>query len=704
MNLSLPDWLVILIPLAFIALIVVKTRKYTRSVAAFMSADRVAGRYLVATATGEAGYGAVWVVAYFEQFYVGGFTQPWWLLANNAVWLFILLSGFVIYRYRESRVMTMAQFFEVRYSKKFRLFAGGLAFVSGLLTYGIYPAVGARFFVYFCGFPETVHLGSHAVPTYALVMVLLLLPGMLITCIGGQLTLMIVTCLEGIASLIFFMVIAATLIYLFSWNDVSSAMLAVPPGHSLFNPFNASATQDFNMWFILIAIFANAYGWQSNQAGHGFRSAAINAHEQKMGAILGPWRNEVRTLLLIILSISAYCFLHHPKFSAGATSVQEVIDRIANPALQGQMRIPTALGLMLPVAVKGMFAAVMLFTLISTDATMMHSWGTIFVQDLIVPLRKRPMTTRNHLLVLRLAVIAVAVFAFLFSLLFKQTDYILMFIAFAGAVFSGAGAAIIGGFYWKKGTVAGAWGAMIGGAAVSLGGMLLQQNWKAAVYPWLSQSNPGVLSGMKVLIEDVLSRHVVGLNWTVGPEKFPLSGQWVWFFSIVTAIVLYVTLSLLTCRGDFNLDRMLHRGKWAVAGEQHVAPVERKRRFSWKLLLGITPEFTKGDMAISISLFVYRFSWFLVFAGITAWNLVHPWSDASWASFFHYTYIVLPFALGTVITVWFTWGSLKDVVELFRRLKTVTENPLDDGTVAAHHNLSDDPKASLLLKPEGSDK
>ena len=299
MNFTPIDWMMVLVPLGFIALVIVKTRKYTRSVAAFMSADRIAGRFLVATATGEAGYGAVWVVAYFEQFYVGGFTQVWWLLANNAIWLFILLSGFIVYRYRESRVMTMAQFFEVRYSKAFRLFAGGLAFVSGMLTYGIYPAVGGRFFVYFCGFPETIHLGGHVIPTYVVVMLLLLLPGMLITCVGGQLTLMIVTCLEGIASLIFFMVIAATLIILFSWHDVSTSMLAVPQGHSLFNPFNSSATQDFNMWFILIAIFANAYGWQSNQAGHGFRSAAINAHEQKMGAILGPWCNEVRTLMLI---------------------------------------------------------------------------------------------------------------------------------------------------------------------------------------------------------------------------------------------------------------------------------------------------------------------------------------------------------------------------------------------------------------------
>ena len=458
MNMHLLDWLVVLVPLALVILIGGKTRKYTGSVAAFMAADRIAGRYLVATASGEAAFGAIAAVAAFEQFFVGGFSLSWWLLANNAVWLFILLSGFITYRYRESRVMTIAQFFEVRYTKAFRICAGLLVFASGLITYGIYPAVGGRFFVYFCGFPDTLHLGTFTVPTYAVVMGLLLLPGVALTCIGGQLTLMVVDCVEGLISLVFYLCVAVALMFEFRWQQIAESMTDRPPGQSLFNPFDTGATQDFNLWFMLIAIFVAAYGWQSNQAGHGFRSAAFSAHEQKMGAILGPWRNEAKNLMLTILSICAYCFLHHARFSDGAAAARQTLSQIDNPALRTQMEVPAALGLMLPVVIKGMFAAIMLFALISTDATMMHSWGTIFVQDLIVPLRKEPMGTRQHLLLLRLAVAGVALFAFLFSLFFKQTQYINMFFAYAGALFSGAGAVIIGGFYWKKGTVAGAWG------------------------------------------------------------------------------------------------------------------------------------------------------------------------------------------------------------------------------------------------------
>ena len=168
------------------------------------------------------------------------------------------------------------------------------------------------------------------------------------------------------------------------------------------------------------------------------------------------------------------------------------------------------------------------------------------------------------------------------------------------------------------------------------------------------------------------------------------------FFAIVTSVALYVGFSLLTCREDFNLDRMLHRGQWAIKGEHHVAPTTIPRKISWRLLLGITPEYTASDTTISVSLFVYRFAWFAVFAVITTWNILRPWPEQWWVNFFHATYVIMPFAIGIVVTVWFTWGGLRDLRRLFIRLKTVSENPLDDGTVSHHHNLGEEAVAPRL--------
>ena len=692
MNLTSLDWLVLIVPVLVIAWIAMKTRRYTRSVADFMAANRCAGRYLVATAQGEASYGAANVVAQFELFFLAGFTYAWWLTFNNIVWLFILLSGFIIYRYRESRVLTLAQFFEVRYSKPFRIFIGILVFTSGLLMYGIYPAVGARFFVYFCGFPESFQIFGATVQTFIPIMVLLLVPGVLLTTMGGQLTLMVVDCVEGIISLIFYLCIATALMVMFSWADISGAMQR-PDGHSLFNPFNASANSEFGFWFVMIAIFVNAYGWQSSQVGHGFRSAAINAHEQKMGAILGPWRNEVRTLMLTVLCICAIAFLATP---AGSAAVSDALANVKGTALENQLRTPTALGEMLPPVIRGMFAAIMLFALISTDCTMMHSWGTIFVQDIIVPLRKRPMEMRQHVNLLRFAVVAVALFAFVFSATFKQVTYINMFIAITSALTAGLGACIIGGFYWKKGTTSAAWAAMIGGALVAVLGEAFSLSWKGSLYPWLLVNASGFLDSANWLLRDVISATIPNLNWDVNPNAFFLNRQWIWCFAVLVAIASYLGVTFLTYRTDFNLDRMLHRGPYAIAGEHKIAEsAMTRRKFSFSRLIGITPEFTAGDKAISLSLFIYRIAWFVVVAVVTVWNLprVVPeswhWPEHWWVNFWQVTGIWLPFIIAIVMVVWFTWGGVRDIRQLFVRLRTTQKDALDDGTVVGHTNLDD---------------
>ena len=644
----------------------------------------------MATASGEAGFGAINAVAQFEMFFLAGFTLSWWVQANAVIWLFIVLCGFIIYRYRESRVMTLAQFFEIRYSKSFRVFAGFMAFLSGLLAYGIYPAVGARFFIYFCGLPETVTVLGQDLSTFVIVMIILQIPGILLTVLGGQLVLMAVDCVEGIISMMFYLVIAIALLWIFSLNDISQALTSTAPGHSLVNPFDAAATKDFNFWYMMIAIFAAAYGWQSQQAGHGFRSAAINAHEQKMGSILGPWRNEARTLMLTVLCICVYCFMNHPHFADGAASVHQAIGHIQNPQIQKQMEAPAALGHMLPTIIRGMFAAIMLFALISTDCTMIHSWSTIFVQDVIVPLQKTPLTTKRHLSILRIAVIGVSLYAFTFSLLFKQTQYILMFFAFAAALFSGAGAAIIGGFYWRKGTSAGAWAAMLGGGIISVGGLLLDKNWKMTVYPWLSENTPGLLSGMKWLMEEKISGNIPAINWVINPDSFPLNGQWILFFSIIASIILYVSISLLTCRESFNLERMLHRGEYAVEDkEREMALVKRLR--NWKsVLVGIDEQYTKGDRILAWSVFIWTMYNFAMFLVIIVWNLfVCRWSKEFWFLWWKWYSIPQALLVGSVTTVWFTIGGTWDLMRLFKRLDALKRNVLDDGRVVGHVNAED---------------
>ena len=44
--------------------------------------------------------------------------------------MILTTSGWVIYRFRQTKSLTLAQFFEKRYSRNFRIFAGIIAFVT----------------------------------------------------------------------------------------------------------------------------------------------------------------------------------------------------------------------------------------------------------------------------------------------------------------------------------------------------------------------------------------------------------------------------------------------------------------------------------------------------------------------------------------------------------------------------------------------
>ncbi len=666
------DWLVMFVPLAIVAVIAVKTYGYTRSVADFMVANRIAGRYLLANAQGEAGGGLTGQVAVFQVIFVAGFAMSWWSKLSMPVSLLIALTGFVAYRYRQARVMTLAQFFEIRYSKRFRIFSGALSFTSGVVNFGIFPATGAYFFVYFCGLPPLLHAAGHAIPTFAVLMAIFLSITVFLTISGGWLTVMVVDCIEGLISGLLYMVVIIVLLRMFGWSQITEAMAAAPPGKSMLNPMDTMQTRDFNLWYVLIGIVASIYSVGSWQGGAAFRGAAASPHEAKMAGILGSWRNYAKGLMFTLLAICSYTYLNHVDFAAPAHSALEYLKTIDNPQIRDQMRVPVALSYLLPVGIKGVLAAIMLFAMVAADGSYMHSWGGILIQDVILPFRKKPFEPKQHILLLRLAIIGVALFGFFFSLFYEPTQYILMFFALTGAIFSGAGAAIIGGLYWKRGTTPAAWASLITGSTIGVSAIILQQGrvWPGYVAPWLQQCFPDSV---------YLQEHLA---------KFPINGQWMMLVAQLSAVTIYVVVSLLTCRKSFNLDRMLHRGPYAVEAKPGDAPTA-KPKFTWGMLIGFDREFTLGDKINAGSLFAWNMLLLAIFIVCTIWNLIAPWPLQWWANYWHVILIIVPLTLGVITTGWFTWGGIRDLKRAFQALKTVKRDARDDGMVVNHHNLDE---------------
>ncbi len=663
------DWSIVGIIAALMIWMPAANQKHSRSVADFLSANRMAGRYLLTVAMGIGG--VVGFAALWEMLYKAGFPAQWWQLMSYPLTTFLALTGFVTYRYRQTRSMTLAQFFERRYSTKFRFAAGMLGFISGIINFGIFPAVGTRVMIYFFGLPQVWHLGSLAVPMFPTVMAIYLSVALFLALSGGQITIMLGDFVTGAFSTVVFLVVGLYLLYQLSWGDLIAGLQMAPEGHSMINPFKTGSASDFNIFYFLIGMFLTIYGYQAWQGNSGYKGAGKTPHESKMAGILGGWRQQGSGLCMLLIPLSAFAILHLPKFSAVAQPILEQINAIQDPMIRSQMTIPVFLSNFLPIGLMGLFGAAMFATAVGCDDTYMHAWGTIFIQDVVMPLRKKPLTPKTHMLLLRLSIVGVALFAFTFSLIFPLKDYIYMFFQITGAVYmAGAGAVLLGGLYWKRGTTAAAWTAMLLGSFLALGGIALQQLWPNQLAPMLMERFP----------EN---------TWLVAhAAKFPINGNYLGFIAMLAASASYVLVSLLGPRTDFDMDWLLHRGKYAVAQDIAKGNAIIPRRRNLGEVLGLSHEFSRADKAFFWASFYWSIGWWLLFVVVTTVNIFWKMPDSAWCGIWAFK-IWISVVLGIGMTIWFLYGGVKDAFQLFRDLREVKLDEHDDGTVEHRPDASE---------------
>ena len=688
MNLSIIDWAIVIIVLAGMIYSVSFTKGLMRSVTDFLSAGRTAGRYLISVSQGAAGLGAISIVSFLEVGYITGFSFQWWGLSQGIILLAITTSGWVIYRFRQTRSLTLAQFFEKRYSRNFRIFAGIVAFVCGIINFGIFPAVGAQFFISYCGFPDSM-LG---VPTFPLMMIFLISVALYFVYTGGQIAVIIADFFQGVFLIVVLFIITIFLYNKVEWDQVSDSLTNTPfklaaeevdklnnedsfkildneekeekikeindkyENSSLINPFKTSRVEDFNLTYFLIGLIGMFYGtlsWQGHQA---YNSSAKSAHEAKMAAVLGDIRWKPQGLFIFLVPVLTYVFMNHSDFALVAESVNSSLDSLNSETLKSQMRAPIVLSEVLPVGLLGAFAALMLAAFISTHDTYLHSWASIFVQDVILPFRKKPFEKDDHIKALRYSIFGVAIFIFIFSLVFDQNQEIALYFAVTFAIFAGGvGAVIIGGLYWDRGTTEGAWAAMIVGATVAVTGTIVPQISDS----WLSQENN--LIWLKNLIFKL--KEINGIKFyalSMGFSSFS-----------------YILVSLFTFRERVNMDKLLNRGKYSIKKETKI--IDEKVKPILKIF-GIGKEFTIEDKIIYLVSFVWNIFFTLVFVFGTFYNLYNDVSDESWMLYWKYQiYINIVFSF--IIIIWFTIGGFIDIKKMFISLDSDKRDHGDSGWV-----------------------
>ena len=266
-------------------------------------------------------------------------------------------------------------------------------------------------------------------------------------------------------------------------------------------------------------------------------------------------------------------------------------------------------------------------------------------------------------------------FGWLFSFFIGQMKLVFMFFAITGAIWGGgSGAVIAGGLYWKRGTTAGAWVGMTLGSALAVLGLLvsLPESW-----PHINAFLQWFFPNWQFLVDH--------------PKTFPINGQYLFFVTMLCGVTSYVVVSLLTCREPFNMDRMLHRGRYAVAGDE----AGSRLTVSLKSLAGISDEHTRSDRIWAWAALGWTFFLFAVFAAAVLWNLFAKaagsggWSAETWAFFQFGLFIGIPLFFTVLFGWWFGYKGLVGLASALRLLATRTENVHDDGRVEGGVNAAD---------------
>ena len=671
------DWAIVIGFIVLLTGVLIYCNRYMRNAADFLAANRCAGRYVMSISEGIAGFGLISAVANWEAFMKSGFAGTWWAMINAPFSLILALVAWVTYRMRETRCFTLAQFYEVRYSRKFRIGAGLITFLSGVVNYGIFPMVSVKFLMAFCQIPDHAEWLGVNWDIYGILLAFCIGMGIFFAAFGGQIAIMVTDFMQGVFCNIAFVIFIFFSFKLgdwdtsggfVSWTEIA-ATLNKTDGYSMINPFENTRTADFNIWYYLIgfvSLFYSRGGWQGSA---GYAAAAKSPHERKMAGVLGTWRGLAQSLMMMLFPLAVIAIMCQSPALEQFSELREIIlakvNEIPNATEQGQQLVPIALSLIMPSGLLGLFVAVMFSAMLSTDDTYMHSWGSIIIQDVIMPFRKKPFSPKTHIWVLRAAILGVGIFGWLFSYFWVQETPVLMFFRLTGAIVSGAGPAIIGGLYWKRGGTIAAWVSYIFGATSAVTGIVLQQTWSTGLGEWLMNN----------------------WNWSwianftnaKGQYVFPINGQYVSFFNMITCTLLYVIISLIEHKmgkPDFNLDKMLHRGIYDTNNEH----VEQSNVSKIEKIFGITPEFTIGDKLIYAGSILWTIAWCIVFIVYTSLYFAGKLTNENWLTLWHVkVYITL--ILGVICTAWFLIGGIYDVIGLFKALKNSTVDDSDNGSV-----------------------
>ena len=436
MNFTGLDWGIVVLYLAATLAAGLYGKRFVSRLSEFLVAGRELGTFIGIATLAATEIGTITFMYYAELGYKTGYASFVNGLIAGAAMIFIGRTGFIVKRLRALGLMTVPEFFEVKYSRKLRVLTGILVATGGILNMGVFLKVEGTFLALMSGV---------SLDYLKAIMTGILLLELVYTVLGGMISIVITDFIQFVA-----LSIGAILITVYSvWVvglDKMYNVVANTMGEAGFDPFT---NPDYGWSYIIFQILlwmAVDTCWQTTAM------RTFSTRDPETSRKVFSWTGFIylgRGMMPMIWGIAALAYLGTKESSLNA--------------------MPIMLSKILPPGILGMVVAGMLAATMSVNSSYLLGWSSIIAQDIVLPLRKKPLTPRSQVLLNRVANVFVSLFVLFWGVWYTLPGPTYFYLNITGTIFlAGAFSAVIAGLYWKRANTTGGYCAMIAGAAVSV--------------------------------------------------------------------------------------------------------------------------------------------------------------------------------------------------------------------------------------------
>jgi SSS family solute:Na+ symporter len=140
------------------------------------------------------------------------------------------------------------------------------------------------------------------------------------------------------------------------------------------------------------------------------------------------------------------------------------------PAQNSLEAMPKMLATILPSGVLGLVVAGMLAATMSVNSSYLLGWSAIIAQDIILPLRRRPLSSLQQVMLNRGANLFVSLFVMVYGLWYTLPGPTYFYLNITATIYlSGTLVAVVAGLFWNRASALGGYLAMAGGAIATIG-------------------------------------------------------------------------------------------------------------------------------------------------------------------------------------------------------------------------------------------